>query len=53
MIPVSLKKQASPYLVMFVFGCTLIIVGLLYIMQASEAKADRLTIRSGVVEYMD
>lgn len=48
-----LKQKASNGLVLFVFGCTIIVVGLLYILQKSEAKRVDLQTKSTYLDYLD
>lgn len=38
-----LNKKASPALVIFVFGCIVIVIVLLYLMVMSERKGEELT----------
>jgi hypothetical protein len=44
------NQKASPLLVYFVFSCIVITVGLLYVMQKSEALAEHLNSQSSYIE---
>lgn len=45
----SLKQRASPQLVGFVFGCIIISIGLLYVLQKSVALGDSLVPSASVI----
>ncbi|MCX6702136.1 MAG: hypothetical protein NTX96_03015 [Candidatus Zambryskibacteria bacterium] len=49
----QLNKKANPFLVSFVFGCVMIIIGLLYIMQKAEAVAENLYPQSSFGQYLN
>ena len=44
----NLKQKASPYIVYFVFGCIIIIIGLLFVMQKSELLAESISYGSSI-----
>ena len=46
-----LKQKANTGLVIFVFTCIFIIIGLLYILEKSEEKATELTYGSDLYSY--
>ncbi len=48
-----LKQKASNGLVLFVFGCTVLIVGLLYVLQKSEETRENLNAKSSYEEYLN
>lgn len=48
-----LKQKASNGLVLFVFGCTIIIVGLLFVLQKSEAKKLELESKATYLDYLN
>jgi hypothetical protein len=47
------RQKASPTLVSFVFGCIVVTIGLLYIMQKAEATANNLILPSDSSYYLD
>ena len=46
-----LTQKAHPILVFFVFSCIIITIGLLYVVQKSEAKANNLSSISNSKDY--
>jgi len=48
-----LKQKASNGLVLFVFGCTIITVSLLYILQKSEETREHLETKSTYEDYLN
>ncbi|MES3004595.1 MAG: hypothetical protein V4690_00615 [Patescibacteria group bacterium] len=48
-----LKQKASNGLVLFVLACTIIIVGLLYVMQKAEATREHLNEQSDFESYLN
>ena len=49
----NLTKKASPYLSWFVICCSLITIGLLYLMQRTEELKQELASRGDFTEYLD
>ncbi len=48
-----LKQKADPYVVLFVFGCIIITVVLLFAMQSAETAKAKLNSGSDFTEYLD
>ncbi|HEY4505200.1 MAG TPA: hypothetical protein VJG67_00715 [Candidatus Paceibacterota bacterium] len=42
----KLQQKANSFLVIFVFGCIIITIVLLYVMQKAEATAENLSLQS-------
>ena len=49
----NLKQKANRGLVMFVFGCNIIAVGLLYIMQKAEALGQNFSPTQNIDQYLN
>ena len=49
----KLGQKASPKLVIFVFGCIIVAVGLLYIMQKAEAVAEHISPADRISQLLD
>lgn len=46
-----LRQKASPYLVMFVLGCGIVVTGLLIVLQEAETLRDNFS-RDSFIDYL-